>query len=272
MVDHLNMPVGLSYLSHLNFPHKIGILERLYGKRLGRHGECWVTIDSGLEWKLDLSDATQRWIVYDSYEGRNITAWIRSLFRDGGIAIESGSNIGQTLLYYADLADRIIAIEPLQTALDWLSECKDHNQLANIELLNAGLADKKSKLVLQQAGAQSTFRSDWYKNKNHNTVEIDCYSLDDITRQYEIDQIRFWKLDVEGMEPQALQGAHTLLSNKKIDTIYIEITGGNFDKVRTLLEKYDYGLFFIDDQLRPYPVYTPVTQHTTVYICLPNNN
>ena len=68
------MPIGLSYLCNLNFPHKIGILERIYGQQLAQNGDCWVKTDSRIEWKLDLSDATQRWIVYDSYEGKNVTA------------------------------------------------------------------------------------------------------------------------------------------------------------------------------------------------------
>ena len=272
MANHLQLPVGLGYLRNLKFPHKIGILERLYGQQLARHGECWVKTDFDIEWKLDLRDATQRWIVFDSYEDRNVTAWIRSLFRNGGVAIESGSNIGQTLLYYADLADRIIAIEPLQSALDWLYECKDHNQLMNIEGLNAGLANEKSKLILQQAGAQSTFRSDWYKSKNHKTVEIDCFPLDEIADRFKIDQIRFWKLDVEGMEIDALQGAEKLLTDKKIDAIYIEVTGGNFDRVKSILENYGYGFYSINDRLQPCPVTCATTSNTTVYVCLPKRD
>lgn len=266
------MPIGLSFLCNLNFPHKIGILERIYGRQLAKNGECWVKTDSLIEWKLDLRDATQRWIVYDSYEGKNVTAWIRSLFREGGIAIESGSNIGQTLLYYADLADRVIAIDPLKSALDWLCECKDHNNLSNIEVLNAGLAKQVSQLELQQAGAQSTFRADWYKNKNHNTVTIDCFPLDDIAKRFELDQIRFWKIDVEGMEYEALQGAGELLSQKRIDSMFIEITGGNFYKVKQILETYNYGLYVIDKQLQPARVSRPLTQHTTVYISQPDQN
>ena len=269
MVDYIKMPVGLSYLRTLNFPRKIGILDRIYGQHLAKIQHCWVKTDSQIEWKLDLSDETQRWIVYDSYEGRNVTAWIRSLFSQGGIAVESGSNIGQTLLYYADLADRIIAIDPLQSALDWICECKAHNNLSNIEVINAGLANKKTRLALQQAGAQSTFRSDWYKNKNFETVEVDCYPLDEIAQRCELNRIRFWKIDLEGMELDALQGADELLSNKRIDAIFIEVTGGNFHKVKETLEKHAYGLYSINDNLNPVRVINPLTPHTTVYVCLP---
>ncbi len=266
------MPAGLSFFSNFDFPHKIGILERIYGQQLAKNGECWIKTDSRLEWKLDLADATQRWIVYDTYEGNNITAWIRSLFRQGGTAVESGSNIGQTLLYYADLADRIIAIDPLKTALDWLNECKHHNNLTHIEVLNAGLASKRVKLELQQAGTQSTFRADWYKNKNYPTVEIDCFPLDEIAERYKLGQIRFWKIDVEGMEHEALKGGGDLLSQQRIDAIFIEVTGGNFQRVDEILKKYNYGLYTINQQLQPDRVNIPLTEHTTVYISLPDRD
>lgn len=270
MTNYIEMPTGLSYLCSLNFPHKIGILERIYGKQLSKNGECWVKSAAQIEWKLDLNDVTQRWIIYDSYEGKNVTAWIRSLFNEGGTAVESGSNIGQTLLYYADLADRIIAIEPLKSALDWLSECKEHNNLSNIELVNAGLASKRTRLMLQKAGAQSTFRSDWYKHKGHQTVEIDCYPLDEIAQLYNLTQVRFWKIDVEGMEVEALQGAHMLLSENRIDAIFIEVTAGNFHNVKNILEGHDYSLYAINERNQLKRIVIPLTENTTVYISLPN--
>lgn len=272
MVNYVNKPAGLSLLSYLNFPHKIGILERIYGRQLAKNGKCWVKTHSGMEWKLDLTDATQRWIVYDSYEGRAVTAWIRSLFKDGGVAVESGSNIGQTLMYYADLADRIIAIDPLQTAIDWVSECKNHNALSNIETINAGLADKRTRLKLQMSGPHSTFRTDWYQNAKHETVEIDVYPLDELAQMYNTDKIRFWKIDVEGMENEVLQGANSLLSNKQIDALFIEVTGGSFHKVKQTLQKNGYDLYIIDDKQKPDRVHSPRTTHTTTYISLPDQN
>ena len=174
----IRLPFSLQLLRKFTFPHKIGILDRLYGYHLAGFGKSWVSVNPEFDWKLDLRDPTQRWIIYDVYENQNVINWIRSWFSSGGVAIETGPNIGQTMLYYVDLADQILAIEPLESAIDWLQECIDHNQLNNITLLNNGISNKPCVLQLQQAGAQSTFRNDWYTSKNHPTTEIQCYPLD----------------------------------------------------------------------------------------------
>ncbi len=269
MRQTIELPIGLDFLRKLSFPHKIGVLDRIYGRALAKKDPSWVRINSRLNWKLDLTDATQRWIIYDVYENRNVINWIRSWFAEGGTAIETGPNIGQTLIYYADLADQIIAVEPLESAIEWLQECIDYNQLTNIKLLNYGISNKPCILQLQQAGAQSTFRQDWYKRKHHPTTDIQCLPLDEIARQQQIERVRFWKLDVEGMDIEALEGAESLLAEQRIDAIYIEITGNNYDKSNALLNKHGYGLFTIDDNLNTVAVTNPIKQLTQSYLALP---
>jgi hypothetical protein len=56
-------------------------------------------------------------------------------------------------------------------------------------------------------------------------------SLDDYCRQQAVDQIDFMKLDVEGMEPFVLQGANTLLRERRIKAILIEICPVNLRAV-----------------------------------------
>ncbi len=268
----IRLPLSLHLLRQFSFPHKIGILDRLYGYHLAGFGKSWVSVSPQFDWKLDLTDPTQRWIVYDVYENKNVINWMRSWFSNGGIAIETGPNIGQTLLYYADLADRIVAIEPLKSAIDWLQECIDHNQLNNITLLNNGISNKPCVLKLQQAGAQSTFRTDWYTGKNHPTTEIQCYPLDEMAKQQQIERVRLWKLDVEGMDFEALEGAENLLAHQQIDAIYIEISSNNYDKSSQFLKQHGYDLFNIDDNSEPAAVTNPAKHQTCTYLALPNNS
>lgn len=269
MNQFVHLPLGLDFLRSQQLPHKIGVLDRIYGRSLAKQGEKWVKINSKIDWKLDLTDTTQRWIIYDSYENKNVISWIRSWFKNGGVAIETGPNVGQTMLYYADLANLIIAIDPLKSAIDWLEQCIEHNQLSNIKLLNNGVSNKATTLQLQQAGAQSTFRGDWYTTKGHQTVDIHCFPLDEIAKQHQLEKIRLWKLDVEGMDIEALEGAEKLLSKQQIEAIYIEITGGNFDKVSKLLKLHNYGLFNIDENTNPVELVNPQKEHTHSYIALP---
>ena len=110
----LPLPGLLRCLQPREFPRKLGICDRLFGRALAGAGICWVRTAPGPVWKLDLGNQTHRWIVYGSYEGPAFWHWLR---RDGAgtrTIVDSGANIGQTVLYFASLlpAARIFAYEP----------------------------------------------------------------------------------------------------------------------------------------------------------------
>ncbi|MGI9318732.1 MAG: hypothetical protein ACR2QW_15495, partial [bacterium] len=52
----LKLPVHLNLVRRIQFPRKLGILERVYGKFLDGKGTQWVTCSNGIVWKLDLTD------------------------------------------------------------------------------------------------------------------------------------------------------------------------------------------------------------------------
>jgi Fe-S oxidoreductase len=55
-----------------------------------------------------------------------------------------------------------------------------------------------------------------------------------------IEQVDLWKLDVEGYEIPALQGAQELLKERRIRAIYAELTGENGQQIRDYLATFDY--------------------------------
>ena len=66
----VSLPLPLTWLQPFDFPHKLGICERLFGKALARHGICWVPTAAGIDWKLDLTVVPHRWIVYGKVGGK----------------------------------------------------------------------------------------------------------------------------------------------------------------------------------------------------------
>ena len=92
----------------------------------------------------------------------------------------------------------------------------------------------------------------------------------EIAKQQQIERVRLWKLDVEGMDFEALEGAENLLANQRIDAIYIEISSNNYDKSSQLLKHHGYGLFNIDDHSEPTAVTNPAKDQTCTYLALPN--
>lgn len=253
----VKLPVGLGTLRRIGFPHKLGLLERFYGRALDNYGICWVTCANGVEWKLDLADPTQRWIVYGDYEGPAFLNWMRAWMEPGGVFVDSGANIGQMLLYIAPLPDvQVVAFEPLPEAKQWLQECVErYADEWHVTLVENGLSDQPTRVELQRSGPQSTMRTDWYGAKKLETVSVEVDTLDNQLERLGINHVRLWKLDVEGFELEALRGAESSLRRSLVDALVIEVCLPNLSKVKSLLDRARYGLFSLgpNGKLRPAP-------------------
>src|SRR5438270_433228 len=141
-----SLPLPVRWLQPFDFPHKLGICERLFGKRLSVLGSCWVQTAAGISWKLDLANSTHRWIVYGKIEGEAINV--------------------------VRLADELAV------------------------------------------------RS--------------------------IERVDLWKLDVEGYEVPALQGAEALLREHRIAALYVELAGDNGQRVCDYLSLFNYRCYLFD--------------------------
>jgi len=72
----------------------LGFLELLFGSTLASKGAGWVNCSNGVIWKLDLTELAHRWIVYGDYEGGVGLSFAKDSLKNGGIFVDSGSNIG----------------------------------------------------------------------------------------------------------------------------------------------------------------------------------
>lgn len=241
----IDLPIGLKILRRLPVPHKLGVLDKLYGKTLLKFGECWVQAANGVIWKLDMSDGSSRWIVYGDYEGRNQMSWIRQWLVNGGVVIDSGANIGQMTLYFGPLSGvKVLAFEPFSYAADWLAECLNNYPNWNVDIVRLGLSDSKSTIPVQIDGPRTTARMDWYKSQDLKVTSIEVDRLDDVLFYRSVEKVRLWKLDVEGHELPALQGAVKMLSEKRIEGILIETSE---KQVVEFLEQHGYRLNKIEN-------------------------
>ena len=123
----VSLPRLLTWLQPHDFPRKLGICERLFGRHLSRHGICWVNTAAGIPWKLDLANPTHRWIVYGKYESPPFLNWAYGYLPSDAIIVDSGANIGQMLLYLAQRVPhgKVLAFEPGKIQADWLQGNKD---------------------------------------------------------------------------------------------------------------------------------------------------
>jgi hypothetical protein len=87
------LPLLLNWLQPIDFPHKLGMCDRVFGKTIARSGICWVKTGATIPWKLDLANPTHRWIVYGKYEGSAFLNWAKRFLPANAIVVDSGANI-----------------------------------------------------------------------------------------------------------------------------------------------------------------------------------
>ncbi len=222
----LPLPAALRWLQQIEFPRKLGFCDRLFGSRLARHGVQWVRTAPGPVWPLDLANPTHRWIVYGGYEGPALWNWLRARPSVVRTVVDSGANIGQTVLYFAALvpAARIWAYEPGSAARDWLQAGVAANNFTQVQVEPAGLGAVAGTARLASCGADDRHGS-WNKVNAAEGEPIVLATLDGELARHGLAELDLWKLDMEGYELEALRGAASALAAGRIRAVYIEIAG-----------------------------------------------
>ncbi len=220
------LPLPLRLLRRLSFPRKLGLCDRLFGKTLSAHGRCWVETFPGPIWKLDMQNRTHRWIVYGYYEGPAFWRWLTPRAAQISTIVDSGANIGQTVLYFSRLIPhaRIFAYEPGNHARDWLAESVSANALAQVLISPHGLGAAPSETFLAPVGDANLIGS-WNRVNDSEGERITLTTLDAELDRLGLASLDLWKIDMEGYELQALQGATRSLREKRIGALYVEATG-----------------------------------------------
>ena len=259
-------PAGLRLLQRVEFPGKLGLCERLFAAALARQGVRWVRTAPGPAWKLDLDNPTHRWIAYGYYEGPSLWRWLRRHGGDIGTIVDSGANIGQTVLYFASLLPRvrILAYEPGKSARQWLEEGVAANGFERVEVRKAALGAAGGQACLGSVGAGGLHGS-W--NHVHPTEgePIEIVALDDELDRQGCAVLGLWKLDVEGYELEALAGAARSLAAGRIRAVYLEIGQFGAESI-ALLRAHGYTPWRLRDSGRPEPLQSHTSMENALFL------
>jgi FkbM family methyltransferase len=169
--------------------------------------------------------------IHDVYIGRCLDLYgeysegeveiFRQIVRPSDMVIEGGANIGAHTIALSKMAGAsggICAFEPQRLVFQTLCANAALNSLTNIYCYQAALADKPGSLVIPI--------TDPHVEQNFGNLEIRGHARGEQTAVLTIDSLplrscRLIKLDVEGMELQALLGASEVI--KKFSPIlYVE--------------------------------------------------
>tara|TARA_B100000780_G_C21027505_1_gene411922 strand:- start:89 stop:991 length:903 start_codon:yes stop_codon:yes gene_type:complete len=167
--------------------------------------------------------------------------------------IDCGCNYGFYSFYTASLSDRnsVIAIEASSTTAKDFEKNLNLNKFDNIVLKNTAISDTDDAIINFNES-----KNDWESSLTHNEFDerkvskIGTQKIDTIIKDQNLDEYSLIiKLDIEGHELQALEGAKNTIEKYKpiiiieLSTYIFNKNDKAFDRLKFFLTKFDYSIY-----------------------------
>jgi FkbM family methyltransferase len=200
--------------------------------------------------KAGFTKLALRYLRSREYEAL-FTASMKSAVKPRWCVWDVGANVGFYSRLFAEWVGpdgSVIAFEPSLATRTMM----DVNLPSNLTLLPFALAAKPGKAMLDRG---ETDTGETAQISESGTEEIDIETGDNIVFQNPIFMPDMVKVDVEGYELEVLNGMQTLLSNSKLQKLFIEVhfailgsTGRNHvpAEIEGLLRSYGFKIKWID--------------------------
>jgi FkbM family methyltransferase len=161
----------------------------------------------------------RRWIAGSSTHG----CWLGSyeyekqrlfqrVLKPGDVVFDLGANVGFYTLLASQLvgpAGTVCSFEPLPKNLRYLRKHLELNRVGNVQVLDTAVGNQNGTVYFQVHSDPSMgMISD---QMTASSIEVDCIMLDDAIINEKLRAPNVLKIDIEGAEHEALEGAqHTL--------------------------------------------------------------
>ena len=177
---------------------------------------------------------------------------VRSLLNRTSRFVDVGANIGWFSLLAAGRAASVSAFEPESSNVELLRRSVQQNGFENVQVSEIAIGDHNGVVPLwiseESAGRHSTV---WKTGATQRQVQ--CRTLDSL---FPIETIDLLKLEVEGAEPEVIEGAAELIGTRRLKSVIMEWNPASWEGRLTLLDPFQ--LYQIDGATRFVPGRRPI--------------
>jgi FkbM family methyltransferase len=225
------------------------LAERLTGTKILRYGE----LPYGFDLFIDLSRRLDKHVF--------------------SIVFDVGANIGQSALEYNKHfpSASIYCFEPITEAFNLLNRNTEAYPRIHCFQLAFGSTNESGIMLSDGTSTMNYLLSD-AEIPGHDELDteyVEVLKLDNFCKKNSINHVSYLKVDTEGGDLDVLVGAHNMLLEQKIDLVEVE-AGMNpdnthhvqFEALKGLLEKYNYFLFGLYEQVEEWPTGEPQLRRT----------
>jgi FkbM family methyltransferase len=164
------------------------------------------------------NDNIQKHIAIFGMWEPNLTSYLLSKKKPGGIFLDIGANIGYFSLLASRIFDRVIAFEPSSRAFDILSRNIQMNGCNNVTAIQCAVTEQRGKLPLFEG---ASIIEGFIKSTTNAFEIVNCAPLQDYLSESDWRAVRFVKIDVEGSELSVL---NSLLKSRHLLNENIELS------------------------------------------------
>jgi FkbM family methyltransferase len=178
----------------------------------------------------------QNYILQGEYEP-DTTKLIEKIVKKGDTVIDIGASIGYFSINLSKIVGeggKVFSFEPTREGFRYLCENKNLNDCKNIYPLNLAAWDKNE--IVKMPKSDFAINAQWA-----NGVNISDF----LKNNYNIEEVNFIKMDIDGAEPWAIKGLADLIEKSKNLTMiceyypkYIQASNGDPKFFHDMLEKF----------------------------------
>lgn len=206
---------------------------------------------SGIELPLNLGEWIQYWMFMDGAYEKQLVDFLYPLVK-GKIFIDVGANIGAYTLTLAKSAAQTYSFEASASNAAILQNFVGISKLKNIEVINKAVSNMTGKIIQLFSSTDTGGNNTLFHDFGKGFETVPTITLDQFIADNKIDQVDVIKIDIEGSELAAFQGAHNLLGKCR-PTLLVEFHAvvakqANWELVElyNLLKSYHYNVFELD--------------------------
>jgi FkbM family methyltransferase len=193
-------------------------------------------------------------LTYANWPEFHELQFVRRFLQREDAIIDVGANVGHVSLLLSDLltSENIFAFEPTPVSFRRLQENWRANAWPTTNLFQAAVGQSAGVVLIPDTSSPETKNAVAPANRDVAAVEVPLVSLDEYRQRWSGRRIGLLKIDVEGYEPQVLQGANQMLRSDRPRLIMFESLGGDVDAtISATLANAGYAIFQLDQGGRP---------------------
>lgn len=128
----------------------------------------------------------------------------------GDVILDVGAGVGSETIPFSRWvgpSGKVIAVEAHPATFATLQRTCQLNGVTNVELVHGAVMDSDRPVMISDLPTEVSFEN----RIGAEGVEVPALTLTDLVRRYNLDRIDFLKMNIEGAELPALQGASAVL-------------------------------------------------------------